>query len=104
MSTASAQAHARAAVRGCAALGGKLETLRTRDGEVTIDGYIERSSANLGVDYQIGEPRFRAVLMAADIVGATRGDRLTDEDGTFWFLNDELDGDGIVTYWSVERQ
>jgi hypothetical protein len=92
-------------VKGCATLGNALTTYHGPAGDVAVDGYIERTTGLLsGLEVQYGERRHQAVLLVEDIGAARAGDRLTDEDGVVWFLNDELDNDGFVVTWSVEQR
>lgn len=84
---------------------GQAVTYRGPGEEVTTVGIIDLSMDLFGEGTQVGDDRWQCALLVEDVAKPHRGDRVIDESGDTWVLQEEQPiGDRWMTVWSVTKR
>lgn len=83
---------------------GQPVTYRGAGDDVVTVAVIDKQLAQFGVDAQITDSRWRCSLLVEDVGQPHRDDRVVDESGDTWVLEEEVESDRWVTDWAVRRK
>jgi hypothetical protein len=82
---------------------GEVVVFTGTDRIITTRAVISRRIDEFGMDARTGESRYAALLLVEDAGDIHRGDLLSDTQGRQWNMREEVENDGYVTTWSIDK-